>query len=187
MGLDANTEGEGADRLFALPGGQDDLIRQILSVNKNVIVVLTAGGNVDMTHWVDDVPALIHTWYPGQEGGTALAQVLFGEFSPSGKLPVTFERLQDRQAVRDRLDGARRDRDGQKSPLDDHYHRAFDLLTSKKVAQAFDVSAEPDRVRDARFQQQSAAVGMAGVLKDGDPVAVPGEDVEDLVERGVGK
>ncbi|HTS37034.1 MAG TPA: glycoside hydrolase family 3 C-terminal domain-containing protein [Candidatus Solibacter sp.] len=92
VGFDPATEGEGADRTFALPGGQDELIRQIVSVNKNVIVVLTAGGNVDMTKWIDGVPALIHAWYPGQEGGTALAQILFGEYSPSGKLPVSLER-----------------------------------------------------------------------------------------------
>src|SRR6202030_717547 len=59
---------------------------------KNVIVVLTAGGNVDMTHWIDQVPVLLHAWYPGQEGGTALAQILFGDYSPSGKLPASFER-----------------------------------------------------------------------------------------------
>jgi len=92
VGFDPNTESEGSDRTFALPGGQDELIRQIASVNKNVIVVLTAGGNADMTKWIDSVPALLHAWYPGQEGGDALAQVLFGEYSPSGKLPVSFER-----------------------------------------------------------------------------------------------
>jgi len=92
VGFDPNTEGEGSDRTFALPGGQDELIRQIASVNKNLIVVLTAGGNVDMTKWIDSVPALLHAWYPGQKGGTALAQILFGEYSPSGKLPASFER-----------------------------------------------------------------------------------------------
>jgi beta-glucosidase len=92
VGFDPATESEGSDRTFALPGGQDELIRQIASVNKNVIVVLTAGGNVDMTKWIDNVPALLHAWYPGQEGGTALAQILFGEYSPSGKLPASFER-----------------------------------------------------------------------------------------------
>jgi beta-glucosidase len=61
-------------------------------VNKNVVVVLTAGGNVDMTRWIDKVPVLLHAWYPGQEGGTALAQILFGDYSPSGKLPASFER-----------------------------------------------------------------------------------------------
>jgi len=91
-GFDPKTEGEGFDRTFQLPGGQDELIRQISAVNKNVIVVLTAGGNMDMTRWIDNVPAVLHTWYPGQEGGTALAQILFGDYSPSGKLPASFER-----------------------------------------------------------------------------------------------
>ena len=92
VGFDPSSEGEGSDRSFSLPAGQDDLIRQIASVNKNTIVVLTAGGNVDMTSWIDQVPALLHTWYPGQEGGNALAQILFGDYSPSGKLPASFER-----------------------------------------------------------------------------------------------
>lgn len=92
MGFDPSTEGEGSDRTFRLPAGQDAFIDQVASVNKNVIVVLTAGGNVDMTQWIEKVPALLHAWYPGQEGGTALAQVLFGEHSPSGKLPASFER-----------------------------------------------------------------------------------------------
>jgi beta-glucosidase len=92
VGFDPKTEGEGFDRPFQLPGGQDELIRQISAVNKNVIVVVTAGGNIDMTHWIDNVPALLHAWYPGQEGGTALAQILLGDYSPSGKLPVSLER-----------------------------------------------------------------------------------------------
>ena len=92
VGFDPKTEGEGFDRTFQLPGGQDELIRQISAVNKNTIIVLTAGGNVDMTEWVDRVPAILHAWYPGQEGGTALAQILFGDYSPSGKLPASFER-----------------------------------------------------------------------------------------------
>jgi len=92
IGFDPKTEGEGFDRTFQLPGGQDELIRQITSVNKNVIVVLTAGGNADMTRWIENVPVVLHAWYPGQEGGTALAQLLFGDYSPSGKLPASFER-----------------------------------------------------------------------------------------------
>jgi beta-glucosidase len=92
VGFDASNETEGADRTFRLPPGQDELIRRITSVNKHTIVVLTAGGNVDMNGWIDKVPGLIHAWYPGQEGGTALAQILFGDYSPSGKLPASFER-----------------------------------------------------------------------------------------------
>jgi beta-glucosidase len=92
VGSDPNSEGEGSDRTFSLPGAQEQLIQKIAAVNKNTIVVLNAGGNVDMTSWLDRVPALLHTWYPGQEGGIALAQILFGEYSPSGKLPASFER-----------------------------------------------------------------------------------------------
>jgi beta-glucosidase len=92
VGFDPATEGEGSDRTFRLPGGQDALIEEIGNLNKNVIVVLTAGGNVDMTRWIDKAPVLLNAWYSGQEGGTALAQVLFGESNPSGKLPATFER-----------------------------------------------------------------------------------------------
>jgi beta-glucosidase len=92
VGFAPSLETEGADRTFALPGGQDELIRQVTSVNKNTIVVITAGGNVDMTQWIDAVPVILHAWYPGQEGGRALAQILFGDFSPSGKLPASFER-----------------------------------------------------------------------------------------------
>jgi beta-glucosidase len=96
VGFDALTEGEGADRTFGLPIGQDELIRQITSANKNTIVVLTSGGGVDMRPWLSEVPALVESWYAGQEGGRALAEILFGDVNPSGRLPVTFEkRLED--------------------------------------------------------------------------------------------
>ncbi len=95
VGFDPSTETEGGDRTFQLPGGQDALIKKISSVNRNTIVVVTAGGNVDMTGWIDGVPALVHAWYPGQEGGTALAQLLFGDLNFSGKLPASFERKWD--------------------------------------------------------------------------------------------
>ena len=101
VGFDPSTESEGGDRTFRLPAGQDSLIQQVSALNKNVIVVLTAGGNVDMTRWIDRVPALVHTWYPGQEGGRALAQILFGDYSPSGKLPVSFERRWEDSPVHD--------------------------------------------------------------------------------------
>jgi beta-glucosidase len=92
MGFDSILEGEATDRTFRLPGGQDAFIQQVLSVNKNVVVVLHSGGGVDMTTWIDQVPAILQAWYPGQEAGTALGQLLFGDFGPSGKLPVSFER-----------------------------------------------------------------------------------------------
>jgi beta-glucosidase len=90
-GFDPESESEGADRTFQLPFGQEELIRAMADANKNVVVALTSGGNVDPSGWLGRVPAYIAMWYPGQEGGTALAEILFGEVNPSGRLPVTFE------------------------------------------------------------------------------------------------
>lgn len=92
VGFDPYSETEGSDRTFRLPPGQDALVKAMLAANKHVIVVVTSGGAVDMSEWADQVPALLEAWYPGQEGGTALAQLLFGDYSPSGKLPITFDR-----------------------------------------------------------------------------------------------
>jgi beta-glucosidase len=84
-------EVEEKDRMdLTLPGLQSDLIDQISSVNKNTIVVLNAGSVVDMTKWIDKVGAVVEMWYGGEEGGTALADVLFGDYNPGGKLPLTF-------------------------------------------------------------------------------------------------
>ena len=101
VGFDPGSESEGADRTFSLPPGQDQLIEEIAAANKNTIVVLTSGGNAAMNAWLDRVPALIEMWYPGQEGGRALAEVLFGEVNPSGRLPVTFERRWEDNPVHD--------------------------------------------------------------------------------------
>ncbi|HTJ00283.1 MAG TPA: glycoside hydrolase family 3 C-terminal domain-containing protein, partial [Dongiaceae bacterium] len=83
------TEGEGSDRRsMALPGDQDDLVRAVAAANPKTIVVLNNGAPVLMP-WLGQVPGLIETWFPGQEGGNALAAILFGDCNPSGKLPVT--------------------------------------------------------------------------------------------------
>jgi beta-glucosidase len=90
-GFDEGTEGEGFDRTFGLPDSQNELIIRVAEKNPKTIVVLNCGGNVDMRPWLKQVSALIHAWYPGQEGGNAVAEILFGQTNPSGKLPVTFE------------------------------------------------------------------------------------------------
>ncbi len=100
-GFNSDSESEGGDRGFQLPPAQDELIEQLAAANKNVIVVITSGGGVDMQPWLDRVPALFEAWYPGQEGGTALAQLLFGDHNPSGKLPMSFERRWEDSAVHD--------------------------------------------------------------------------------------
>jgi beta-glucosidase len=94
-GFDESTESEGADRSFRLPPGQDELIAAMLEANARTVVVMTSGGAVDMNGWIDAVPALLQAWFPGQEGGTAIAEILFGVVNPSGRLPATFERRLD--------------------------------------------------------------------------------------------
>jgi len=101
VGFDASSEGESADRTFQLPPGQDELINDIAALNKKTVVVVTSGGSVEMSAWVDRVPALFESWYSGEEGGTALAQLVFGEFNPSGRLPISFERRWEDNAVHD--------------------------------------------------------------------------------------
>jgi beta-glucosidase len=92
VGFNNETEREDADRSFALPEQQQDLIQELLKAKKDIIVVLNAGGNVDMNQWLPQTKALIHAWYPGQEGNLAVAEILFGKTNPSGKLPVSFEK-----------------------------------------------------------------------------------------------
>jgi beta-glucosidase len=92
VGFDRNTESEGFDRSFSLPWGQDALIEAALAANPHTVVTFVGGGAFDTTRWLDKVPALVHAWYPGQEGGTAIAAVLFGKHNPEGKLPVSFDR-----------------------------------------------------------------------------------------------
>jgi beta-glucosidase len=91
-GFQQDSESEGGDRTFSLPFGQDQLITAIAAANPKTIVTVTSGGNVDSTQWIDKVPALLETWYAGQAGGTALAEILTGQVNPSGHLPATFER-----------------------------------------------------------------------------------------------
>ena len=92
VGFDAQSESEGADRTFRLPPGQDQLIERIAALNKRTIVVVTSGGAVDATPWIDRVPALLESWYAGQEGGTAITNILFGDVNPSGRLPISWDR-----------------------------------------------------------------------------------------------
>jgi beta-glucosidase len=97
VGNTSDYETEGRDRpdLF-LPDGQDKLIEKVAAVNKNVIVVLTAGSPVVMDEWIDKVKGVVDAWFPGTEGGNAIADILLGNADPSGKLPITFpHKLED--------------------------------------------------------------------------------------------
>lgn len=81
-------EGGAYDRRhFELPGRQVELIRAVAAANRNTAVVLKNGTPVDFRSWLEEVPAVLEAYYPGQEGGNAIARILFGEVNPSGKLP----------------------------------------------------------------------------------------------------
>jgi beta-glucosidase len=91
VGRSSALESEGFDiKALDLPAGQDELIQAVVKANKNTIVVINAGGPVLMGKWIEQVPAVLHMWYGGQEGGNAIASILFGDANPSGRLPVSF-------------------------------------------------------------------------------------------------
>lgn len=92
IGFNSNYESEGFDRPFRLPDLQDSLINAVSRVNLRTIVILNAGGNVATDSWIGNADALLHAWYAGQEGGTAIGEILFGLTNPSGKLPVSLEK-----------------------------------------------------------------------------------------------
>ena len=103
VGLDATIEGEEGDtgnefssgdkNDLRLPESQRELIKRVAKIGKPMIVVCAAGSSINVEH---DCDALIHAWYPGSEGGKAIADIIFGKVSPSGKLPVTFYNSADK-------------------------------------------------------------------------------------------
>jgi len=92
-------ETEGLDRAsLSLPGRQDEIVRAAAAENPKIVVITASGAAIAMP-WLDHVRAVLHGWFPGQEAGAAFTDVLFGDVSPSGKLPVTFpKRLEDEPA-----------------------------------------------------------------------------------------
>ncbi|HEY9285944.1 MAG TPA: glycoside hydrolase family 3 C-terminal domain-containing protein [Pyrinomonadaceae bacterium] len=103
LGLSPSLEGEempvkvegfrGGDRTsLDLPKVQDDLLRAVHAAGKPVVLVMLSGSAVAVNWAAEHVPAIVEAWYPGQEGGAALADVLFGDYNPAGRLPVTFYR-----------------------------------------------------------------------------------------------
>ncbi|MFG1639109.1 glycoside hydrolase family 3 C-terminal domain-containing protein [Amycolatopsis sp. NPDC049252] len=101
VGTTAEVESEGFDRTsLALPGRQDELVRRVAEANPNTVVVVNAGSPVELP-WRDDVAAVLLTWFPGQAGGDALADVLFGHEEPGGRLPTTWPaKLEDAPVTR---------------------------------------------------------------------------------------
>lgn len=90
LGFDRFSESENSDRKYGLDRNQITLLERVTSYTNNVIVVVNSGGEIDLQPWQDKVKAILLDWYPGQEGGNALAAILSGKVSPSGRLPFTF-------------------------------------------------------------------------------------------------
>lgn len=86
-------DNEGRDRPFELPEEKENLIQRIAGLNPNTVVVVNSGSGIRMSQWNKKVKAILYCWYPGQNGYTALAEILAGKTNPSGKLPMTIEEL----------------------------------------------------------------------------------------------
>ena len=115
LGHSNRTEKENYDRTFDLPRGQVEYLRKVLSHNKNVVVVLNGGGAIEMASWMNDVKAVLMAWYPGQQGGLAISEIITGKISPSGKLPISIEaKLED-------------------NPSAANYHENVDRIRSKEI------------------------------------------------------
>jgi beta-glucosidase len=106
LGLSARLEGEempvdvpgfkGGDRTeIGLPAPQEELLKRIHALGKPMVLVLTSGSALAVNWAADNIPAIVSAWYPGEEGGTAVSDVLFGDYNPAGRLPVTFYRSVD--------------------------------------------------------------------------------------------
>ncbi|GHT68483.1 beta-glucosidase [Bacteroidia bacterium] len=91
LGINKSIEREGKDRDdIHLPKDQEEFIREIYKANPNTIVVLVAGSSLAIDWINENIPAIVNAWYPGEQGGTAVAEVLFGDYNPAGRLPLTY-------------------------------------------------------------------------------------------------
>ena len=96
LGINKSIEREGQDRYdIVLPADQREFLQEIYKVNPNIVVVLVAGSSLAV-NWMDEhIPAIVNAWYPGESGGTAVAEVLFGDYNPAGRLPLTYYKSLD--------------------------------------------------------------------------------------------
>jgi len=93
---DAAASSAGGDKTsLDLPGMQEELLKAVCATGKPVVLVLFSGSPVSINWAHENVPAILQAWYPGEEGGTAIADVLFGDYNPGGRLPVTFVKSLD--------------------------------------------------------------------------------------------
>ncbi len=126
VGYSAKTESESFDRTsLRLPKDQENLILKTAQTNPNTIVVVQAGSPIDMTAWASKIRSIVYAWYPGEQGGLAIADALLGSVNPSGRLPVSFPKTWDDSPVAKTYPGV----DGVTTYSDDIFvgYRYFDL------------------------------------------------------------
>jgi beta-glucosidase len=91
LGTDGSVEAEGVDRSdLDLPGVQEELLKAVYQANPKTVLVLQNGSALSINWAKENIPAILTAWYPGEEGGHAIADVLFGDYNPAGRLPLTF-------------------------------------------------------------------------------------------------
>lgn len=178
MGLDSSLEGEEGDEgnefasgdkpNLSLPGLQQEILEAIWASGKPVVLVLLSGSALAVT-WADEhIPAIIEGWYPGAQGGKALASVLFGEYSPEGKLPVTFYRSSEElPAFTDYAMKGRTYRYMQEKPL---YPFGYGLSYSDFAVS--DVSLDRDGIAGGKTVKAEAVITNTGAVKGAETLQV---------------
>jgi beta-glucosidase len=188
MGLDASIEGEEGDvsneyasgdkKHLNLPGVQQELVEAIYKTGKPIILVLLSGSALAVT-WTDEhLPAIIQGWYPGEEGGTAIASMLFGDFSPSGKLPVTFYR--STEELPDFTDYSMKNRTYRYMQNEALYPFGFGLSYTK--FEYSDLKISKDTFESHETVQLSAVVKNVGKYQSDETVQLYLKDVEASVD-----
>ena len=96
MGINKSIEREGQDRTsISLPQDQQEFLKEMYAINPNIVLVVVAGSSLALTWEQEHLPAIVNAWYPGEKGGTAVGEVLFGKYNPAGRLPLTYYRSLD--------------------------------------------------------------------------------------------
>ncbi len=122
-------DAESTERPFALPSADENFIRMCVENNPNTVVVVNSGSGIRMTGWADKAAAILYDWYPGQNGLTAMADILVGRINPSGKLPMTIEKnFSDSPAKNSVPKGAKMMRN-----VNEYFFRVYDVNYDESV------------------------------------------------------
>ncbi len=170
VGTGAGTEEEGRDRTsLDLPAGQDELIEAVARANPRTIVVVNSGSAVAMDRWIGRVPAVVEAWFPGEEGGNAIVDVLSGAVNPSGRLPLTFPAaMKDLPAANAGLEPGYRHFD--RAAIQPLFAFGFGLSYTK--FEYTNLTVNPPRVAPGQFAELGVTIRNAGTRAGRETVQV---------------